>query len=360
MNLSAMKYVAWSEKAQTCKDVMANHPAPLLVRVEQGYCSEEDGDSLGQGQIIRVQKWLTQQRVIAKDTGGRHFSFPVQFPVPFEVSSEKKRTLLKKRVRSLADIVRNFTLPKTVMMKIDNDKPSEYAIAAAFGSEPLELLRIHEDVYLHGNAVNYGSIDPTVINIPIHVSLELKVGKGLDNGDLTEWNQLLRDIDDIIAKDSVYDTTRANQKILVYMPAKNADDNDEVLGIDVHRSVSSTDDDGPDDINQAFGDEYEQDRNSTGGGSASGHSIGSGEVLEEDSEFVDGNQNGISGGDEFGEFTSYTQRTSFMLEDGGMIPSRGRTPLDLDGFFQNQNGRRKTDEHTEEQLFQGTVSKLSF
>lgn len=46
-----MKDVIWSEKAQVCKDVMANHPAPLLVRVEQGYCSEEDGESLGQGQV---------------------------------------------------------------------------------------------------------------------------------------------------------------------------------------------------------------------------------------------------------------------------------------------------------------------
>ena len=52
MNLSAMKYVVWTETAQTCKDVMAMHPdPPLLVRVEQGYCSEEDGESLGQGQV---------------------------------------------------------------------------------------------------------------------------------------------------------------------------------------------------------------------------------------------------------------------------------------------------------------------
>ena len=62
----------------------------------------------------------------------------------------------RKKAKTIAEIVKSHSLPKTVQLKATTAKSPEYAIASAFGREPLELLRIHEDIFLNGNAVNYG------------------------------------------------------------------------------------------------------------------------------------------------------------------------------------------------------------
>ena len=42
--------------------------------------------------MIRIHRWLKQQRVIAIDARGRYLSIPLDFEIPFEIVPDKKRT----------------------------------------------------------------------------------------------------------------------------------------------------------------------------------------------------------------------------------------------------------------------------
>ncbi|XP_022105823.1 uncharacterized protein LOC110987413 [Acanthaster planci] len=214
----AVSDINWSAESYSTRDLMSKYPAPLLVRVTQGHCGLEDVDSLGQGQVIRIHQWLKQQRVIAIDSRGRPLSIPLDFNIPFEVLPDRKRSLFKRKTMFLVDIIRQYPLPKKVRFSSSHLTLSDALEGARLGIrmtlEALELIRIQEEVYLRGNAVNFGDLDPSILSIPVHHDLEMSLALGLRSSE-RDWHRLMRELDNVVAKKVRFPAVQGNNKITI-------------------------------------------------------------------------------------------------------------------------------------------------
>ncbi|XP_033640957.1 uncharacterized protein LOC117301164 [Asterias rubens] len=208
--------ITWSNESYNTRELMSRYPAPLLVRVTHGHCGLQDSDSLGQGQVIRIHRWLKQQRVIAMDARGRYLSIPLDFEIPIEVVPDKRRTLSKLKTMPIAGIIRQFSLPKKVRFSLSHVKSlkdvGQFGIRLPL--EPIDLLRLQQEVYLNGNAVNFGELDAAILSIPIHHELEMSVAMGLSSGD-RNWHRLMRGLDNVVAT-RVRFTVHGNKKITIF------------------------------------------------------------------------------------------------------------------------------------------------
>ncbi|XP_038051381.1 uncharacterized protein LOC119724410 [Patiria miniata] len=217
----AVNDINWSTESYSTSDLRFNCPAPLLVRVTQGHCGLEDEDSLSQGQVIRIHRWLKQQRVIAVDSRGRYLSIPLDFDIPFEVLPERKRSLSKRKTVTmvLSDLIRQFALPKKVRFSSSHLTPNQALEGDRLGvrmtMEPLELIRKHEEVYLSGNAVNFGELDPSILSIPVHHDMEMSLALGLASGE-KNWKRLMRELDNVVAVRVRFKAVQGNQKITIH------------------------------------------------------------------------------------------------------------------------------------------------
>lgn len=151
-----------------------------------------------------------------------------------------------------------------------------------------------------------------------------------------------------------------HSEILVFMPTRGDDDDDILLSQDgTTRSTTSTEEETDDVIGSYTSKEDPGDQDSTGGGSASG-----GSVTNSMSDILNGDHSdGVSSvQNDMLDFTSYTQKSSFMLENGGMAPTDGRVVVNLDGFFDAQKNGGYDDDLPpgEKSIFKSNVSKLSF
>lgn len=192
----AVTDIRWSEINYGIKEVIKSYRLPLLVKVTQGHFSGPDEDSLGQGQIVRFAQWQKIKRVKARDVRGRIITMPLSFGVPFGVVPYNMDTirgkLTKLRHLQLKDLVRRYQLPQRVKISSKHFSRRELIIPGVdLISDTFDLVELYEEIVLQGNAINFGVLDETVLNIPLRNSeMEVIVGLGLVNGSQTNWDKL--------------------------------------------------------------------------------------------------------------------------------------------------------------------------
>ncbi|XP_054756697.2 uncharacterized protein LOC129262582 [Lytechinus pictus] len=200
--------VSWSPETYNMRELMTYCKTPIIAMVKQGHCSLREEDSLSQGQVIRIARIHTQNRVVAKDAKDRLISIPLSFPLDFEVMPKNKSgsirgTFRKLKRMQLTDLVRNYQLPHKV--KLPNDLRHNDIVLNLIGidllSGPIDLQQLEEEVYLQGNAVNFGELDTTVLNIPDHSDLEVSLALGPQPGRESQFKKLQNKLADKVAKD---------------------------------------------------------------------------------------------------------------------------------------------------------------
>ncbi|XP_071503128.1 uncharacterized protein [Diadema antillarum] len=211
--------VEWSEETYTVTELLDFNKMPVVAMVKQGHCSLREEDSLSQGQIIRIARLHTQKRVIARDAKGREISIPLDFPLQFEIlpakSGSLRGTFRKLKRMRLTDLVRNYQLPHKV--RLPSSLRTNPIVLNLIGIDlvtgPIDLIRMDEEVYLQGNAVNFGELDTTILNIPDNSDLEVSLAVGARAGKESQFRKLENKLADKVAKDVRFGTVVGAQEI---------------------------------------------------------------------------------------------------------------------------------------------------
>ncbi|XP_070534468.1 uncharacterized protein [Ptychodera flava] len=151
--MAKIQDIAWSPRTYELKEVIRECRFPVLVKVTTGFYASNEIDSIANEQILRIHRLQRQQRVIAMDKRGRYFSIPVQYRF------------------SKFDLLRN--------------------------GYP-------------------GTLDKTVINIPMYSKLCVVTGQGLRSGNRDKWKKMCAIFDNAVKKKVNFDKSPGNLDISLF------------------------------------------------------------------------------------------------------------------------------------------------
>ncbi|XP_077990310.1 uncharacterized protein LOC144444677 [Glandiceps talaboti] len=214
--MALLDKVSWSETSYTIRQVVEHFRLPKIFKVTRGVYGTEDTGSLANLQVVRIHQQYKQQRVIAADERGRHFSVPVDYDIPFEVVTG---TSSKPESKYLSEILREHSLPKKVRFSNQMELEAWYIdnnvrVDNDFGS--FTLMKVYDETYLHANAINNGVLHEAILLIPAYVKFEFCVAEGLQNGNVKEWADLKQGYDVIVKEKVDFSIKSGNRDISMY------------------------------------------------------------------------------------------------------------------------------------------------
>ncbi|KAK6186821.1 hypothetical protein SNE40_006091 [Patella caerulea] len=194
------------------------HRLPVIIQVTQGHYGDIDIDTFSTGHVMRIHSYSKQRRVVARDTHGRHLSFPVDYPIKFRVARTQKKA---GREQSLREIIDQNTLPVRIELCLP---PPGYSLhigqsikqIETFGT--LHLTNFYDETYLLANSINEGQLDPEILFVPIYLqNLVVAVVSGIEGQPRSVFSTFQREMDEAVNEIS-YEVAGGNTDIAVYSP----------------------------------------------------------------------------------------------------------------------------------------------
>lgn len=201
--------IAWSMETYTPHELISK-TFPMFIRIESG---GDENLNLKPKQIIRLEKFDKQKRILIKDQRSRYLTVPRNFPMKFlvkssNVISKKKRNLKQFKGAKLKYILRQyFDGAHPLLLDFDYGDPWKFKVGTEitnsrdFGSIFLETIntmygpvnpKITEH-FLKGHFLtrDYSVVtDKKPIIIPTTTNIKLRIAHGFDmeNGD-SRWRE---------------------------------------------------------------------------------------------------------------------------------------------------------------------------
>ncbi|XP_070534467.1 uncharacterized protein [Ptychodera flava] len=217
--MAKIQDIAWSPRTYELKEVIRECRFPVLVKVTTGFYASNEIDSIANEQILRIHRLQRQQRVIAMDKRGRYFSIPVQYR--FSKFDLLRNGYPEGASRHLWEIVEGNALPLDVRFASQNElvfglKYIDDSVRLGDNFGKLTLIKMYEEHYLQSNAINDGTLDKTVINIPMYSKLCVVTGQGLRSGNRDKWKKMCAIFDNAVKKKVNFDKSPGNLDISLF------------------------------------------------------------------------------------------------------------------------------------------------
>ncbi|XP_041466281.1 uncharacterized protein LOC121416829 [Lytechinus variegatus] len=173
-----VREVMWTDKTFRLQELPAYFGFPLLIKVVKGSDDMEHKEKFAKGEILRIDGEERQRRVIATDSKGRHWSFPVHIGAKFDVKSKKE----KRKSMYMSEIVEAEKLPKKfcfakkddMQIKITGEEHSGPLIEGDFKTKELTRVRIFK-----ANRITDGDITLKVVFLPAYMDVEVVIATKL-------------------------------------------------------------------------------------------------------------------------------------------------------------------------------------
>lgn len=166
--------IMWTDKPFRLRELPANFGFPLLIKVTKGSDDMEHKEKFSTGEILRVDGEERQRRVIAADSKGRHWSFPVHIGAKFDVKGKKDR----RNSMYMSEIVEAKKLPKKfcfakkdeMQMRITGEEHSGPLVEGDFKTKEVTKVRIFK-----ANRISDGDIKLKVVFLPAYMDVEVVI-----------------------------------------------------------------------------------------------------------------------------------------------------------------------------------------
>ncbi|CAD5119344.1 DgyrCDS7962 [Dimorphilus gyrociliatus] len=193
-----VRQIVWSSTLYSPHDIVSQI-FPLFVKIESG---SDENLNLKPNQVIRLEKYDKQKRILIKDQRSRHLTVPRNFPMKFVVknshtlNSKKKKTLKQFKGAKLKYIIRQyFNGIQPLLLDFEYTDPWKFKIGSEitnsreFGSIFLETINTSwgpvspkiTEHFLKGHFLTreyFVITDRRPIAIPTTCNLKLRVAEG--------------------------------------------------------------------------------------------------------------------------------------------------------------------------------------
>ncbi|XP_052761782.1 uncharacterized protein LOC128204404 [Mya arenaria] len=190
-----------------------------IVMVSQGFYGEITEDTFDREMIIRIQTVSKQQRVIALSEYLNHtklISIPTVHPEKMCVVNKHNKLSKEK---TMSAILSEYPLPVCVEFPGDRTIHVDGQQISTNHLPRLELLQKFDEMFLLGNIITDGVMDPDVIHVPLYLSqLRLALVTGIKGVVKQKWASYQEELDNASSYIE-YDLTFGNQGIAQYDPS---------------------------------------------------------------------------------------------------------------------------------------------
>ncbi|KAL9974839.1 hypothetical protein ACROYT_G011932 [Oculina patagonica] len=77
--------IGWSDQSCTLKTFVARYNLPQLVKVEDGFYSEDDGETLSADDILMLHSIKRTQNLLVEDAEHKEYLLPLNSPCKVEI-----------------------------------------------------------------------------------------------------------------------------------------------------------------------------------------------------------------------------------------------------------------------------------
>ncbi|KAK3584628.1 hypothetical protein CHS0354_003910 [Potamilus streckersoni] len=205
------------------------HDFPKIMMVAQGFHGETVTDTFDRQQVIRVHTYTSQHRVMAVTLGTTnrkqfHYSIPLDYPIKFCL---KKQSKWKGRKEFLiGKLIKKKKLPVEVQISKDHNVIVGSRTFNSNRFPSLRLMHTYEEIYLLGNFINNGIMDPRFVPIPSCIkNLRLSLVTGIKGQTSEHWKTFQDEQTSIANTAFSYDLNFEREDIAIcYDAAEEAQD----------------------------------------------------------------------------------------------------------------------------------------
>ncbi|XP_045180961.2 uncharacterized protein LOC123540203 [Mercenaria mercenaria] len=169
---------------------------PKTVIVSEGFCGEIIEDIFDRGQVIRIHAISNQRRVVARLQYVRHsmlLSIPELYDQKLCIIKQNKK---RGKPKQIYTILKENTLPITVQFPKDQTITVGNQTVNTNNIPSLDLIQVFDEVYLLGNFINDGVMNPEVIPVPLYLSqLRVSVVTGIKDQSEEKWTNYQQTLD---------------------------------------------------------------------------------------------------------------------------------------------------------------------
>ncbi|KAH3712917.1 uncharacterized protein LOC127859037 isoform X1 [Dreissena polymorpha] len=188
---------------------------PQVIMISQGFFGDIVEDTFDRESIIRIQTVSKQRRVVARADMGDHsklISIPLTYPE--KVCVVKKHKLGKEK--TIKEVIEHQSLPCHVQFPKDRTISVGGQNISTNHIPKLLLQKAFDEMYLLGNLITDGVMEPDVVNVPLYLS-QLRMARvlGLKNSPPQKWRGYLEELERFSAY-MKYDKEYGNQGIAQY------------------------------------------------------------------------------------------------------------------------------------------------
>ncbi|XP_041372687.1 uncharacterized protein LOC121385960 [Gigantopelta aegis] len=191
---------------------------PRLAIVTQGFDGGVELDTLGIGQVMRIQGACKQKRAVAIDGAGRNITIPLDYPLKFRFYKRKKKDVLG---QNLGEIVRTHALPVQLEFVCSEDYRFDVcntqASVKSFGK--LTVSKVYDETYLIANTIQEGVFELHTILVPLYLQKVLvSTVVGIKDQTSEQFRDFVCGIEDAATR-TIYDGKTGNENIAMYNQA---------------------------------------------------------------------------------------------------------------------------------------------
>ncbi|XP_052761775.1 uncharacterized protein LOC128204398 [Mya arenaria] len=192
---------------------------PRIVMVSQGFYGEITEDTFDREMIIRIQTVSKQQRVIALSEY-LNYTKLISIPTVYQerMCVVNKHNKLRKE-KTMSAILSEYPLPVCVEFPRDRTIHVDGQQISTNHLPRLDLLQKFDEMFLLGNFITDGVMDPDVIHVPLYLSqLRLALITGIKGVAKQKWASYQEELDNASSYIE-YDLSFGNQGIGQYDPS---------------------------------------------------------------------------------------------------------------------------------------------
>ncbi len=208
---SKVEDIRWSKRSYTLREALKRCTFPQIMKVSVGFVSSDENETLSKDQILRIHQNHTQTRVLAGTKKHKFLSIPLRYAdARFEVMTSKKRS----KPMYMRDVIDRSLLPQEVTFYFGDELTFDLQTAKGSVSEklsPLLLRNMYEVSYLQGNAIYHNHLDTQVINIPLHLPIEVNLAEGFTKHSVEQWGRYQSLLEKLVSKHVTFELFPGNQ-----------------------------------------------------------------------------------------------------------------------------------------------------
>ncbi|XP_072175962.1 uncharacterized protein [Diadema setosum] len=218
VNYKRVREIMWTDQQYRLRELPVFYGFPLLIKVMKGTNLDVDAkETVKKGEILRIHGDHSQRRVIAADSKGRHWSFPVHIGAKFDVPSKKDRrtSVYMSEIVELDKLPKKFSFAKKDDMQINitGENPTTAGPLIEGDFKTREVTRVR---FFKANRISDDEIDPKVLFLPAYLDVDVTIATKLACEPESFWDEYMEAITSDITKKVNFDMYRGKADIQIY------------------------------------------------------------------------------------------------------------------------------------------------